>query len=123
MKFNQVLERCKEKGINISREGLYLAGLKYGFIERDVDRINIFHKEKFEEWCMKKLEPIPEGYYTILDCSKKLNRPLSTIYYLLKAGNIEVKKMGYKGVKYVKLEELEEYIRIRKYGSGEEYGN
>ena len=123
MKFNQVLERCKEKGINISREGLYLAGLKYGFIERDMGRINIFHKEKFEEWCMKKLEPIPEGYYTISECSKKLNKPLNTVYFLVKAGNLKTKKMGSKGVKYVKLEELEEYIRIRKHGSKGEYGN
>ena len=123
MKFNQVLERCKEKGINISREGLYLAGLKYGFIERDKNRNNIFHREKFEEWCMKKLEPIPEGYYTILECSKKLNKPLSTIYFFIKVGNLEVKKMGPKGVKYVKIEELENYIRIRKHGSEEGYGN
>ena len=123
MKFNQVLERCKEKGIKISREGLYLTGLKYGFIERDIDRNNIFHKEKFEEWCMKKLEPIPEGYCTVLECSKRLNRPLSTIYFFIHAGNLEMKKMGLKGVKYVKIEELENYIRIRKHGSEERYGN
>ena len=72
---------------------------------------------------MKKLEPIPEGYYTILECSKKLNKPLSTIYFFIKVGNLEVKKMGPKGVKYVKIEELENYVRIRKHGSEEGYGN
>lgn len=123
MKFKQVHDRCAEKGIKISKQGLYLAGLKNGFIERDVDHNNIFHQEKFEKWIEKKLEKVPKGYVSFLDCSKKLNKPLPTIYYLVKAGNLEVKTIGTKGVKYVKLEDLEKYIRIRKHGSEEKYGN
>jgi len=123
MKFNQVLERCKENGIKISKQGLYLAGLKHGFIEKDIDHNNIFYKEKFEEWMKKKLEPVPAGFSSFLECSKKLNKPLSTIYYLVKAGDLEVKTRGTKGVKYVKLSDLEKYIRIREHGSEEEYGN
>lgn len=123
MKFNQVFERCKEKGIKISKQGLYLAGLKNGFIERDIDHNNIFHKEKFENWIEKKLEPVPAGFNSFLDCSKKLNKPLSTVYYLVKTGDLEVKIIGMKGVKYVRLEDLKKYIRIREHGSEEEYGN
>ena len=116
MKFKQVYERCEEKGIKISKQGLYLAGLKYGFIERDIDRNNIFHKEKFEKWMEKKLERAPEGYSSFLECSKKLNKPLATIYYLINASNLEVKTIGTKEVKYVKISELEKYIRIREHG-------
>ena len=106
MKFKQVYERCIEKGIKISKQGLYLAGIKHGFIERDVDHINIFHREKFEKWIEKKLEPVPAGYSSMLECSKKLNKPLATVYYLVKAGNLEVKTIGTKEVKYVRLEDL-----------------
>lgn len=123
MKFKQVYERCAEKGIKISKQGLYLAGLKNGFIERDMDHINLFNKEKFEEWMEKKLEPVPAGYSSMIECSKKLNKPLPTIYYLVKAGNLKVKKIGTKEVKYVRLEDLENYIRIREHGSEEKYGN
>lgn len=122
MKFSQVQNKCKEYGIEISRNGLYLAGLKYGFIERGFGN-NIFHKEKFEEWVEKKLEKIPEGYYSILECSKKLNMSKITIYFIIAEGNIETKEIGTKKVKYVKYEELKKYIRIRKFGSEEKYGN
>lgn len=123
MKFKQVYERCKENGINITKQGLYLAGLNNGFIERDIDRNNIFHQKEFEKWMKKKLEPVPEGYNSFLECSKKLNKPLATIYYLVKAGNLKVKTIGTKEVKYVRLEDLEKYIRIREHGSEEKYGN
>ena len=123
MKFSQVYNRCKEKGIEITKQGLYWAGLKCGFIERDIDKNNIFNKDKFEKWINKKLEPVPEGYNSFLECSKKLNKPLPTIYYLVKAGNLEVKKIGTRGIKYVRFEDLEKYIKIRKYGGEEEYGN
>lgn len=123
MKFKQVLERCEEKGIDITKQGLYLAGLKYGFIERDIDHINIFHKDKFEEWMKKKLEKVPEGFYSFAECSEKLNIPLSTIYFFVKEGNLEIKNVGSRGIKYVKIEELEKYIRIRQHGSEDKYGN
>ena len=123
MKFNQVYLRCKEKGIKITKQGLYLAGLKNGFIERDIDRINIFHKDKFEKWVNKKLEKIPAGFYSFQQCSDKLKKPLSTIYFLVKDSGLEVKKIGSRGVKYVRIEELKKYIKIRKFGSEEEYGN
>lgn len=127
MKFGQVFERCKSKGIKISRNGLYLAGLQNGFIIKDENRVNVFVKEAFEKWLEKKLEKVPFGYYTLKGCSEKLNKPLPTIYYLVeagvKSGKLNFLKLGIKGIKYVKLEELEEFIKIRKYGSEEDYGN
>lgn len=122
MKFGQVLERCKSKGINISRNALYLAGIKHGFIEKGTTH-NIFHKEKFEKWIEKKLEKVPAGYYTLKECSQKLNKPLATIYCWINESNLKVLKIGTKEIKYVNIEELKEFIRIRKYGSEEEYGN
>lgn len=123
MKFNQVFERCKEKGIKITKHGLYLAGLKNGFIEKSSEHGNIFHGEKFEKWVEKKLEKIPKGYFSLNQCSKELNTPLSTIYTIVNEGKLEVLNIGTKGVKYVKVKELKEYIRIRKHGSEKEYGN
>lgn len=123
MKFQQVLERCQNKGLKISRMGLYDAGIKNGFIERDIDRNNIFHQEKFEKWLEKKLEKVPEGYCSFKECSQKLGIPLNTIYYLFKESNLEVINIGTKKVKYVKIEEFREFIRIRKHGSEEKYGN
>lgn len=123
MKFKQVYERCLQKGIKISKMGLYLAGLQNGFIIKGEDRVNVFVKEDFEKWMEKKLEPVPAGYCSMIECSEKLNKPLATIYYLVKAGNLEVKTIGTKEVKYVKLSDLENYIRIREHGSEEKYGN
>lgn len=122
MKFKQVLERCQNKGLNISRMGLYEAGIKNGFIERNIDR-NIFHQEKFEKWLEKKLEKVPEGYCSFKECSKKLGIPLNTIYYLFKESDLKAIEIGIKKVKCVKIEEFREFIRIRKHGSEEKYGN
>ena len=123
MKFKQVYERCEEKGIKISKQGLYLAGLNNGFIVKGKNHNNVFVQKEFEKWMDKKLESAPEGFNSFSECSKKLNKPLATIYYLVNAGNLEVKTVGTKEVKYVKLEDLEKYIRIREHGSEEEYGN
>ena len=49
MKFKQVYERCLQKGIKISKMGLYLAGLQNGFIIKGEDRGNVFVKEDFEK--------------------------------------------------------------------------
>lgn len=122
MKFKQVYERCLQKGIKISKQGLYLAGLQNGFIIKKSGG-NLFIQEDFEKWMEKKLEPVPAGYSSMIECSKKLNKPLTTIYYLVKAGNLEVKTIGTKEVKYVRLSDLENYIRIREHGSEEKYGN
>ena len=123
MKFQQVLERCEAKGIKITRMGLYKAGLQNGFIERDIDHINIFHQDKFEKWMEKKLEKAPKGYCSLKECSNELNIPLNTIYYLIKESNLKTIKIGTKKVEYVKIEEFREFIRIRKHGSEEKYGN
>ena len=123
MKFKQVYERCEEKGIKISKQGLYLAGLNNGFILKGENHSNVFVQKEFEKWMAKKLEPAPEGFCSFVECAKKLNKPLATVYYLVKAGNLEVKTIGTKEVKYVKISELEKYIRIREHGSEEKYGN
>lgn len=124
MKFKQVFERCEDKGIKITKQGLYLAGLKNGFILRNPEtHSNTFVQKEFEKWMKKKLEVVPEGYYSFADCAKKLNKPLNTIYYLIRAGNLKIKKVGTGEVKYVRLEDLEKYIEIRQHGSEEKYGN
>lgn len=124
MKFKQVYLRCLDKGIKITKQGLYLAGLQNGFIVRNPDKhSNLFVKEEFEKWVEKKLEKAPAGYFSFSECSKKLNKPLDTIYYLVKEGNLETKQIGTMRVKYVRLEELEKFIKIRERGSEEKYGN
>lgn len=124
MKFKQVFERCEQNGIKITKHGLYLAGLKNGFIIRNPEKHNnTFVQKKFENWMKKKLEVVPEGFYSFAECSKKLNKPLNTIYYWVKEGNLEIKKVGTSEVKYVRFEDLEKYIEIRQHGSEEKYGN
>lgn len=123
MKFKQVYERCEENGIKISKMGLYLAGLQNGFIVKGENHSNLFVQEEFEKWIAKKNEKAPEGFSSFSECSKKLKKPLATIYYLVGAGNLEVKTVGTKEVKYVRLSDLENYIRIREHGSEEKYGN
>ena len=125
MKFKQVYERCEQNGIKISKMGLYLAGLQNGFIIKgeDQDHGNVFVQEEFEKWISKKNEKAPAGFLSFSECSEKLKKPLTTIYYLVKVGNLEVKTVGTKEVKYVRLSDLENYIRIREHGSEEKYGN
>jgi len=122
MKFQQVYERCEAKGIKITRMGLYKAGLQNGFIIKKSGG-NIFVQEDFEKWMEKKLEKVPEGYCSFKECSEKMNIPLDTIYYLIKESNLKTIEIGTKKVKYVKIEEFREFVRIRKHGSEEKYGN
>jgi len=122
MKFQQVYERCEAKGIKITRMGLYRAGLQNGFIIKKSGG-NIFIQEDFEKWMKKKLEKAPDGYCSFKECSEKMNIPLDTIYYLIKESNLKTIEIGIKKVKYVKIEEFREFVRIRKHGSEEKYGN
>ena len=124
MKFKQVYERCEEKGIKITKQGLYLAGLQNGFIVRNPGKhSNTFVQKEFEKWMEKKNEIVPEGYISFMECSKKLNKPLATIYYLIREGNLKTIQIGTKKVKYVRFGEIEKYIKIREHGSEEKYGN
>ena len=73
-----------------------------------------------------KLGKAPKGYCSLKECSEKLGIPLNTIYYLVKESGlktIEIGKIGTKKVKYVEIEKFREFIRIRKHGSEEKYGN
>lgn len=124
MKFKQVYKRCEEKGIKITKEGLYKAGLHNGFIVRNPEKhSNTFIQKEFEKWIEKKLEVAPEGYVSFAECSEKLNIPLATIYYLIREGNLKTIQVGTKKVKYVRLREIEKHIEIRERGSEEKYGN
>ena len=57
MHLKEVLEKCKESGHPISKQALYVAGIKNGFLTslEENKRWN-FDEEKFNEWLKKATE-------------------------------------------------------------------
>lgn len=128
MHMNDVIRKCEEKGYKITKQGIYLAGKKYGFLTRpDEQHSWDFNQEKFLEWLNKAIEEIPDGWLTLNEASKVLNISLAQIYILVKDENAGVKYFGAgKGVMYVDPKRIEKIIKERKakheYDWGDENG-
>ena len=116
MHMNDVVRKCEEKGYKITKQGIYLAGKKYGFLTRpDEQHSWDFNQEKFLEWLDKAIEEIPEGWLTLNEASKVLNISLAQMYILVKDENAGVKYFGAgKGVMYVDPKRIEKIIEERK---------
>lgn len=116
MHMNDVVRKCEERGYKITKQGIYLAGKKYGFLTRlDEQHSWDFNQEKFLEWLDKAVEEIPEGWLTLNEASKVLNISLAQMYILVKDENAGAKYFGAgKGVMYVDPKRIEEIIQKRK---------
>lgn len=116
MYMNDVIRKCEEKGYKITKQGIYLAGKKYGFLTRpDEQHSWDFNQEKFLEWLDKAIEEIPDGWLTLNEASKVLNISLAQMYILVKDENSGVKYFGAgKGVMYVDPKRIEKIIEERK---------
>lgn len=111
--------RCVQAGIYFSRQAIYDAGKKYGFLtntenEKELD----FDEEKFNAWVKIVTDEVPEGFRTMNECAKVLNLSVVSIWkYCRDNPEIETKKVGSKkGVTYVNINQLRKVIQLRKFG-------
>lgn len=103
-----IMQRCKDEGIKITREGLYFTGQKNGFLVKDEKGKIHLDEESFEKWVEERKTNIPEGYFKISELSVKLNIKLGKFYKIVRNNpDLILKK---KGVKYVKEDELRKII-------------
>lgn len=119
MYFSELMKKCKDEGIEISRMGLYTSGKKYGFIIQNKDsKSNDFNKEKFLDWIKLAKEKAPENWVTVNQLHNQLNISLSQAYLLIKDEESGARTFGTKGVLYVDPERIKEIISKRgnKYG-------
>lgn len=116
MYMNDVIKKCEEKGYKITKQGLYQAGQKYGFLNKpDGQHAWDFDQKKFLEWLDKATEEIPHGWVTLNEASKILNVSLPQMYILVKDENSGAKYFGAgKGVMYVDPKRIEEVIKNHK---------
>lgn len=103
-----IMQRCKDEGIEITREGLYFTGQKNGFLSKDENGKIQLDEESFEKWIEERKTGIPEGYFRVIELSSKYNVKLGSFYKILKSNPaISIKK---KGVIYVKEDEFRKII-------------
>lgn len=69
-----ILQQLKKKyNLNYSNFGFYRAGIRFGFLVKDVEKNRyILDKVKFKEWTSENLEKVPEGYVSLDELSKIL---------------------------------------------------
>lgn len=113
MHIKDVLNKCNELGLHISKSGLYQIGYKKGFIKK-VDGHVDFDKDKFYEWVALHNEKVPDGYLTLNELHIKLNVSLPYIYLLIKDKDSGVIKVGAKGVMYADPKRIETIIKKRE---------
>lgn len=116
MHMNDVLKKCEEKGYKITKQGLYQAGQKYGFLNKlDGQHAWDFDQKKFLEWLEKATEEIPQGWVTLNEASKILKVSLPQMYILVKDEKSGAKYFGAgKGVMYVDPKRIEKVIKDNK---------
>lgn len=118
---NEILSKCEEKGYKISKQGLYNAGIKNGFLIKSDEKKSDgrcrwdFDQSKFLEWLNKAVEEIPEGWVTLKEASEILNVSIAQMYLLVKHENSGAKYFGAgKGIMYVDPKRIEEIIKNNK---------
>ena len=109
---NDVVKRCKEKGYEITRQGIYLAGKKEGFIHKGSNGYEL-DMDKFNEWLEKAIQEIPEGYFSAKQIVEKYGVSQVEAYFILNDPDCESEKIGAHGVLYAKQERIESVIKKR----------
>lgn len=112
MHLNEVLKYCEEHGRKVSRQGLYQAGIRYGFIKKSEGKSSLdLDWDKFLKWFNKGLEEVPEGYMRISELMKTYNLNLVFAYKLLKDPECVHRKFGRgNGITYVDTKGIERII-------------
>ena len=107
---NEALHIMIEKDVLMSRMGFILAAERNNFISeikgvgRETILINV---DLFQEWLIKKMAPIPEGYMLIKDAAKKFDFSRTYIFDVIKRHKVETITHGPgKGKMYVNIKAL-----------------
>lgn len=84
---NDVLKYCIAHGVKLTRQALYNAGRKHGFMTKNEDTNRYdFDQEGFLKWLnaeggkAKRFMIPPEGYITVKEFRDKYNVPLNYAY-------------------------------------------
>ena len=111
---SELMRKCEEEGIKITKMGLYVSGEKYGFIyEDEKNKTKEFDKEKFLKWIELAKEKAPENWLTVKQLSEKMNISISQAYILIKDENSGARTFGTNGVMYVDPSRIEKIIAKR----------
>lgn len=125
MYVKDVIKKCKERGYEITKMGLYTAGKKYGFISKaDNKRSLEFNKDKFLEWLDKATEEIPAGWLSVKQIAEKFGISIAQAYLLVKDENSGARTIGSGvGVIYVDPKRIEQIIKKRQDSHKENWGD
>lgn len=125
MYMKDVINKCKERGYEITKMGLYTAGKKYGFIFKvNNERSLEFDKDKFLKWLDKATEEIPAGWLSVKQIAEKFGISIAQAYRLVKEDNSGARTIGSGvGVIYVDPKRIEQIIKKRQDSHKENWGD
>lgn len=125
MYVKDVINKCKERGYEITKMGLYTAGKKYGFISKADNKHSLeFNKDKFLEWLDKATEEIPAGWLSVKQIAEKFEISITQAYLLVKDENSGARTIGSGvGVIYVDPKRIEQIIKKRQDSHKENWGD
>lgn len=120
-----VVNKCKERGYEITKMGLYKAGEKYGFISKVDNRHSLeFDKDKFLKWLDKATEEIPEGWLSVKQLSEELKISIAQVYILIKDKDSGARAIGSgTGVLYADPKRIKAVIKKREDNHKEKWGD
>lgn len=111
---NDLVKKCKENGITITKMGIYKAGENFGFI-KNTKSGKEFDQQRFLEWINKVNEKAPEGFKNLKELKVELKTSYAKLYQIIKQENLEEKRIGVKGVIYVESERVKDAIQKRRH--------
>ena len=107
----ELMKRCKDEGIKITREGLYHTGQLNGFLIKDDNGKFQLDKKRFESWITDRKSEVPKGYKRIVEISLDINLSKATCYSILKKHSLSYIKK--KGIIYAEEEKFREVVGKR----------
>lgn len=109
VKYKELLDKCRSRGVIYSRMTIYRVGTKYGFIVKKDGNCN-FNEKLFDEWLDEIADDLPDEYIYVCDATKKNNIPYSYFKYYFKKYDVEVKKRV-NGLAYVRKSDVEKIVK------------
>lgn len=121
MYMKDVVRKCHEKGYKVSRNYIYAAGLKYGFLKRVPGQRGLeLDQKKFLEWVDKALEEAPEGWVTLKELVKMKGISMNMAYEIVKDKAAGARRIGSgQGIIYVDPKTID--VAIKKYKNRHSY--
>ena len=113
MNQKEMLEKCKEKGFNVTTPLLYRQGKIHGFLIRNGkdgrERYDVDEK-KFNKWLSNLT--VSDDYLPVGESARQNGIPYSGLKYQLQKNNCEMKKMGIVkgGLLYAKRTDIERAV-------------